>query len=101
MEEEAFLILMLIFSGIIFLYALLIAWTKDVKLIFRNYSANIKNKKIYAVQFSKLLALISIVPAFSGIVGFLSGNIFYAMISFVACFVICVRAGSKRFMKDV
>ena len=53
---------MLIFSGAILFYALLLAWTKDVGLIGRSYSAKMNDRKKYAVQFTKVLALTAVAP---------------------------------------
>ena len=68
------IILMFIFSGAILLYALLLAWTKDVGLIRRSYAAKMKDRKKYAVQFAKVLALTSIAPALTGMAGFVTEN---------------------------
>ena len=93
------IILMFIFSGAILLYALLLAWTKDIGLIRRSYAVKIKNRKKYAVQFAKVLALTAIAPALTGLVGFVSESVLCLGVIFIASFVVCIRAGIKL-MKD-
>jgi len=97
--EQGFSILMLIFSAAILFYALIIGWTKDIKLIARHYAIKTKNKKKYAVQFAKLLALVSIAPAMSGIVGLFTDNVFIVIGSLVISFIVCLKFG-LRLMKD-
>ncbi len=93
MENVA--ILMFIFSGAILLYALLLAWTKDVSLIRRSYAAKMKDKKAYAVQFAKVLAVTSIAPFLTGIVGLITENVFFVGATFVVSLIICIRVGVK------
>ena len=88
-------IFMLIFSGAILLYALLLAWTKDIRLIRRSYAAKIKNKKAYAVQFAKVLALTSLAPLSAALVGFLTDNSLCLVITIVVSFIICIKIGVK------
>ena len=95
-----FSILMLIFSGAILLYALILAWTKDVGLIRRSYAVKMKNKKLYAVQFAKVLAIISIAPLLTGLAGLVIENGFVLAAVLIVSFVICARIGIKL-MKDV
>lgn len=95
-----FSILMLMFSGAILLYAIILAWTKDVGLIRRNYAVKIKNKKLYAVQFAKVLAIISIAPLLTGLAGLVIENGFALTAVLIVSFVICVRIGIKL-MKNV
>lgn len=90
-----FSILMLIFSGAILLYALILAWTKDIGLIRRNYAVKIKDKKVYAVQFAKVLAIISIAPLLTGLAGLVIKNGFALAAMLIVSFVICVRIGVK------
>lgn len=98
--EKGFSILMFIFSGTILFYALMIGWTKDIKLIARHYSVKTKDKKKYAVQFAKLLAVVSIAPALSGIAGLFTDSVFIVIGALVIGFIICFRAGLPL-MKDV
>ena len=77
------MILMFIFSGAILLYALILAWTKDIGLIRRSYGAKIKDRKVYAVQFAKVLALTAIAPALSDLVGFVTENVLCFGLTFI------------------
>ena len=72
--EKAFPILMLIFAGAIILYALLLAATKDVKLIPRSEQAKIPDPKAYALRFAGVMGLVAIGPLASGIAGLLYDN---------------------------
>ena len=93
------IILMFIFSGAILLYALLLAWTKDIGLIRRSYAVKIKNRKKYAVQFAKVLALTAIAPALTALAGFVTESGLCMGAAFVVSLAICIRIGIK-FMKD-
>ena len=86
-------ILMLIFAGAILLYALLIALTKDTGLIRKMYAVKVEDKKLYAVKFAKILAVVSIAPALSGIAGLLSESVFLMGAVFVAGLIISIKAG--------
>ncbi|MBR0496225.1 MAG: hypothetical protein IJJ71_08640 [Treponema sp.] len=68
---------MLIFSGAILFYALLLAWTKNVGLIRRSYAAKINDRKKYAVQFAKVLAMSAVAPALTGLAGFVTENVLF------------------------
>ncbi|MBR0316965.1 MAG: hypothetical protein IJQ99_08885 [Synergistaceae bacterium] len=92
--------LMFIFSGAILLYALLLAWTKDIGLIARSYAAKISNKKQYAVKFAKILAFTAIAPAITGLACLITENILFFGVVFVASFVICIKIGITLFMKE-
>ena len=98
--ENGFSILMFIFSGAILFYALLLALTKDINLIFRNYSAKIKDKKKYAAQFAKLMAVVAIAPALAGLAGLFTENFIFIMIVFVVALIGSIKAGLPL-MKDV
>ena len=91
---------MFIFSGAILLYALLLAWTKDVGLIRRSYAAKMKDRKKYAVQFAKVLALTSIAPALTGMAGFVTENGPCMGVTFVVSLIVFIRIGVKHLMKD-
>ncbi len=94
------IILMLIFSGAILLYALLLAWTKDIGLIRRSYAAKIKDRKTYAVQFAKVLALTAIAPALAGLAGFVTENVLCFGLTFIISLIAFIRIGIKLFMKE-
>ena len=86
---------MLIFSGAILFYALLLAWTKDVGLIRRSYAAKMNDRKKYAVQFAKVLAMTAVAPALTGLDGFVTENVLLLGTTFVLCLIMCVRIGVK------
>lgn len=65
---KPFSILMFCFSGGLLLYAALLAITKDANMIARHYAVDMKDKKAYAVKFAKIIALVAVAPAYSGIV---------------------------------
>ncbi len=88
-------IFMLIFAGAIFLYALLLALTKDINLIMRHHTANITNKRDYAVKFAKILVFVSIAPALSGIIGLLTDSAFFMVIALIAGLIIFIKLGIK------
>lgn len=74
-------------------YALIIGLTKDIKLIARHYAVKTKDKKKYAVQSAKLLAVVSIAPALSGIAGLFTDSVLIVIGALVIGFIVCFRAG--------
>ena len=95
-----FTILMLIFAGALLLYAALMALTKDYKIlpVRARQSVKPKDPKKYTFQLSKVIALVSLAPALSGIVGIWSG--IGAGIVFVAGLIVFIWLGTK-IMKNV
>ena len=89
------IIFMLIFSGAILFYAILLAWTKDVGLIRRSYAAKMNDRKKYAVQFAKVLALTAVAPALTSLAGFVTENVLFFGATFVLSLIVCVRIGIK------
>ena len=65
---------MICFSGAMLIYAGIMAVTKDLNMLQRRYreSAEMKDKKAYAVKLAKILAITAAAPALGGLVGFLS-----------------------------
>lgn len=98
--EYGFSILMFIFSAAILLYAGLMAWTKDYKILpFRaRVSVKPKNPKRYMTQFAKVTALVAAAPLLSGLVGL--WNLLAALIVLIVGFVAFIWIGTK-IMKDV
>ena len=98
--EYGFFILMFIFSAAILLYAGLMAWTKDYKILpFRaRVSVKPKNPKRYMTQFAKVTALVAAAPLLSGLVGL--WNLLAALIVLIVGFVAFIWIGTK-IMKDV
>ena len=82
--EHPFSILMLFFSGGLFLYAGITALTKTL-ILPRRYtvSAKMPDKKKYAVQFAKIIALVACAPLIAGLVGLFAGDA-------VAAIIVCV-----------
>ena len=79
--EHAFSILMLFFSGGLFLYAGITALTKDLILPRRfKQSAKMPDRKKYAVQFAKIVALVACAPLVAGLVGLFAGDTAAAII---------------------
>ena len=68
-----FSILMLCFSGALLLYAGLLALTKDYNLIPRCYASRVKDKKTYAVNLAKVIALTAVPPAHCAIAALFNG----------------------------
>ena len=69
--DRGFPILMLVFAGVLLLYAALIRASKSTDLIMRSQFAKIPDKEAYAKQFSKALAIIALAPAGSALFGLL------------------------------
>lgn len=72
--ENGFSILMFIFSGMLLLYAGLLALTKDYKLlpVRARVSVKPKNPKLYASRFARVIALVAVAPLLGGVVGLFS-----------------------------
>ena len=68
-----FSILMLCFSGALFLYAGLLALTKDYKLIPCSYATKVKDKCAYTVNMAKAVALTAIPPTHCAIAAMFNG----------------------------
>lgn len=98
--DNAYSILMLIFAGAILLYAGLLALTKDYKMLPYHSRVSVKPKdpKRYALQLSKVIALVALSPAISGLVGF--WNLTAAFIVLLVSFVLLIWLGTKL-MKGV
>ncbi len=72
--EKAFPILMLIFGGMLLLYAGILALTKDVGMIPRVEQSKVEDPKAYAKRFSGIMALVSVGPLASGVAGLIYDN---------------------------
>lgn len=68
-----FSILMLCFSGALLLYAGLLALTKDYRLVPRGYAAEVKDKRAYAANLAKVIALTAVPPAHCAIAALFNG----------------------------
>lgn len=72
MENNYYAILMFAFAGLLLIYSLILYITKDSTMIMRDWAVKMKDKKLYARQFSKLTALVSLAPILSGITALFS-----------------------------
>jgi len=93
--EYGFSILMGFFSAALLLYAGLMAWTKDYKIL--PYRAQIpvkpKNPKRYMTQFAKVTSLVAAAPAIGGLVGL--WNIFAGLVAMIICAIVFIWLGTK------
>ena len=98
--EHVYSIITAVFSAAMFLYAGLMALTKDYKMIpYRSrQSVKPKDPKKYAFQLSKVLALVATAPAISALVGLL--NVLVAVIVLFVGIIAAVWLGTK-IMKNV
>ena len=92
-------ILMLCFAGMLLLYAGLLALIRDYKLIPRHWTANMKNKKKYCVQFAKVIALVSLAPLECGLISLTGHNGIAAGVG-LAQLILSIWGGTKL-MKGV
>ena len=92
-------IFMLIFAGVLLLYALFLAVTKDYKML--PYRAQVpvkpKNPKKYTVQLAKVVALVALGIAIGAGVGL--WNMAVGAIVMVACVIAAILSG-KRIVKN-
>ena len=97
--DNGFSVLMFIFSGLILLYAAIMAITKDYNMLpFRaRVSVKPKNPKAYAFQLSKVIALVAVVPALAGLAAYVHALLAVAV--FVLGLVVTLWIGTK-WMKD-
>ena len=98
--EYGYSILMGIFAGALFIYAGLMALTKDYKML--PYRARIsvkpKNPKKYTAQLAKVIALAACSPALSAAVGL--WNMIVAFIVLIASGILFIWLGT-RIMRNV
>lgn len=95
MENNYYAILMFAFAGLLLIYSLILYITKDSTMIMRDWAVKMKDKKLYARQFSKLTALVSLAPILSGITAFF-GSIGLALAVLVGAMVILLIIGVKK-----
>ena len=98
MEENGFAILMFIFGGALLLYAGILYWTKDSKMIPRNYASKQQGEK-YARQVAKIIALVSLAPMICG-TAVLNGKVKYAFIILIVAFAVLITAGVRTFTDE-
>ncbi len=70
MDQAGISILMFLFAGAIFIYAILMMVTKDYSILpWRStISVKPKNKKKYTYELGKVMAVVAIAPALAGLV---------------------------------
>ncbi len=88
-----FSILMFCFSGMLFLYAVLLFVTRDYKLIPRNYAAKAGNKKAYARKMAEIVALVAVAPAHCGYVALFSTG--WSVVVLIVEMILAIWAGTK------
>ena len=89
---------MFIFSGVLLLYAALLALTKDYLLLPYRVKRAVKpmskkERKSHMIKLAKIIALESVSPALSGAVGF--WNIYVALFVLIAGTVAAIWLGTK------
>ncbi len=97
--EKAYFFVTAAFAGALLIYAGILYAAKSVDLIPKSQFADIKDKKKYAVQFAKLIAVIALAPLISGIIS-LFAPIPAALAVLVVGIVAAINAG-RLLMKDV
>ena len=102
--EYVYSIIMFCMAGALLLYAGLLALAKDPTLIPRHYAVKMKNKRAYALMFAKIMVLMAVPFAVSGIVGLiwnadqtLLPAIIVLVIGFVACLYLSTRIAKKYY----
>ena len=90
--------MMFCMAGGLLLYAGLLALARDPMLIPRHYAARMKNKKAYAVMFAKIIAMMAVPFAISGIVGLIwtsEQTLLPAIIVLVVGLAVCLYLSTK------
>ena len=100
--EYVYSIIMFCMAGGLLLYAGILALAKDPMLIPRHYAANMRNKKAYAMMFAKIIAMMAVPFAVSGILGLiwnadqtLVPAIIVLIIGFIACLYLSTKIAKK------
>lgn len=97
--EYGFSVLMLIFGAALFLYAVILYFSKDEHLIPRSYASKKKGPK-YAQQIARVVLLTSLAPIASGIVGLRTeGENLWPLFILLSGFVVMIGAGVQM-LKD-
>ena len=102
--EYGYSIIMFCMAGALVLYAGLLALVKDPMLIPRHYAARMRNKKAYALMFAKIIAMMAMPFAASGIVGLIWNEdqtlvpaIAVLIIGFIACLYLSTKIARKSY----
>lgn len=97
--DNALSILLFIFSGALFLYAALMAITKDYRIlpVRSRVSVEPKNPRAYTAQFSKVIALVASAPAIGGLIALI--NQIAGLLVMLAVFIVTIWIGTKIIKK--
>ena len=97
--NEGFPIIMLAFSGMLLIYAGLMALTKDYKMLPLRMRQSVEPKdcRKYMTQLAKVIAIVAAVPGLSGLLGF--WNIPVAVVILIGGIILAIWMGT-RIMKD-
>lgn len=97
--NEGFPIIMLAFSGMLLIYAGLMALTKDYKMLPLRMRQSVKPKdsRKYMTQLAKVIAVVAAAPGLSGLLGF--WNIPVAVVILIGGIILAIWLGT-RIMKD-
>ena len=87
--DKYFGYLMFIFAGALWVYALILYLSKDVRLIPRMHAVSVKNEKKYAEKFAKVIAAVALAPFSCGVL-VLDGHIPRAVIILITAFIIAM-----------
>ena len=91
----AFPILTACFSGMLLLYAGVLALTRDPLLIPRSYAAKNGRTREYAARFARVIAIVACAPAAAAAVSLFTGNAVGAAV-LIAGLVLCIWIGSRQ-----
>ena len=92
-------ILMFCLAGGLLLYAALLARAKDPTLIPRSYAAEMQDRRAYARQFARVIALVAAAPALSGLVALLTDAALPALLVLIGGLAVCIWLGVRRMKK--
>ena len=97
--NEGFPIIMLAFSGMLLVYAGLMALTKDYKMLPLRMRQSVKPKdsRKYMTHLAKVIAIVAAAPGLSGLLGF--WNIPVAVVILIGGTILAIWLGT-RIMKD-
>ena len=96
--EHAYSILMFWFAGALAVYGLLLILTKDIGLVPRSDSSEIKDKKGYAKQLGKIVLATSLAPLSSALIAW-NGRTMLALAMLFIGFAVCIREGVRMMGK--
>ena len=85
-------------AGALLLYSILLVKTQKISLIPQAEKSQIKDKKVYASQFGKAVAVISLAPVVSGIF-WLTGAVRRSVAFLVLVFILCVWEATEIMRK--